>query len=639
MHDEFHQLLKKFPLLASKNPQLNLLNEEELIKLDMQRSDLYRKLWNLQKKKLARFSVDAKIQRLMEPADRFRDITRAHPVKTDSSIEWPGFGLTCATEGVEDQPPGSSCLTAMQTPEQCKKLQCLFKEISQQLAFALSRPCSVFEDRYSVRVEFLDCIAWVELKVERVIRMEVKDSKGYWQLSTFRFDLLQPMHTISWIDQVLLAWVADIVVAFWDDAEDAYDWLRKELRKRFHNKSSLHGIRQQVRHHMSVDPGMIEALLHIKRQAGMRQALMNSDVSEMWPAADFWAELHEKYPGLTLLCHLATKDRKNGSMRKVSEVRSTCLKHGLSPSGWRYLLKVGEASYHAVIDSGIGGAKAFPMAIGLIEWQSRSGLKGSLPQEMALAFINFAAMALLEGLNIADHVDPRIARIATTYYLKLDQADDRTEFVEKDWIEVLIWLRSNAQPEIDKNQWRSSWSCIWKIYDAGLGGRDSTAEWEFRVSDLSIFGLKVKPLTSSKELCLEGMQMNRCVSSYAKVCREGTHRVFSIREATAEKRIATVGLSFTDCVWKLDQIKGRNNCTVSSEVESLSKTLAQFYQQTDTQYKARKQAPALGVSNKLSARGEGSSISKSRLKIASCHAIVKAVGNWRDAVNTRFPLN
>lgn len=198
-------------------------------------------------------------------------------------------------------------------------------------------------------------------------------------------------------------------------------------------------------------------------------------------------------------------------------------------------------------------------------------------------------------------------------------------------------MRSNAQPEIDKNQWRSSWSCIWKIYDAGLGGRNSTAEWESRVSDLLIFGLKVKPLTSSKELCLEGMQMNHCVSSYAKVCREGTYRVFSIREATAEKRIATVGLSFTDCVWKLDQIKGRNNCTVSSEVESLSKTLAQFYQQTDTQYKARKQAPALGVSNKRTVRGEG--FFHIKVSAENCLMSRNSEGSWELARCSEYPIS
>lgn len=636
MQNEFHQFLRQFPLIASKNPQLDLLSQEELIELDIQRSELYRKLWNQQKKKFARFSVDTKIRRLVESADRFRDITRAHPVTMDSSIEWPTFGFNCATDGVEDQPLDPSCLAAVQTPEQGNKLKCLFEEIGQQLAFTLSRPCPVFEDRYSVRVEFLDCIAWVALKVERVIKMEVKDAQGDWQLSTFRFNLLKPMHTKSWIDQVLLAWVEAIVKAFPDDAEEACDWLREELGKRFHNQSSLRGVRQQVRHHMSVGPGMIEALLHIKRQAGGRQALMNTDVSEMWPAADFWAELHGKYPGLTLLCYLAAKGEKNGSIRNVSEVRSSYLRHGLSPSGWRYLLKVGEASYRAVIDSGIGQDKAFPMAIGLIEWQSRAGLKEPLPPEMAIAFVNFAAMALLAGMNIAEHVNPRIARVASTYYLKLDQADDRAGFVEKDWLEVLIWLR-NAQPEIDKNQWRSGWSCIWRKYAAGSDSRDSAAEWESRVNDISIFGMKVKPLTSSKDLCLEGMKMNHCISSYAKACLDGSYRVFSIRGATADKRIATVGLNFADNAWKLDQIKGRNNRAVSSELESLCNTLAQFYQQADTQYGARRQALASSASNKPAVRREG--FFHIKVSAGNCLMSRNSEGGWELARCSEYPIS
>ncbi len=626
--------------MASKNPQLNLLNEEERIELDIQRSELYRTLWNQQKKKLARYSADRKIRRLVESADRFRDLTRAHRIETDSSIEWLDLNLICATDGVEDQPPDPSALKAMQTAEQGKKLQSLFEKISRQLGFALSRPCPVFEDRYSVRVEFLDCIAWVALKVERVIKMEIKDAQGNWQLSTFRFNLLKPMHTASWIDQVLLAWVEDIVRTFPDDAGQACDWLRKEIEKRFHKQSSLHGLRQQVKHHMSVAPGMIEALLHIKRQASMRQALMNTDVSKMWPAAEFWAELHGKYPGLTLLCYLEAKGRKNGSMHEFSKLRSNCLRHGLSPRGWRYLLKTGEAAYRAILDSGIDQARAFPMAIALIEWQSRSGLKEPLAPEMAIAFINFAAMALLEGLNIAEHVDPRIARLANTHYQKLEQADERTEFVEKDWLEILIWMR-NSQPQIDKNQWRAGWSCIWKKYVAASGDRDSAAEWESRVNDITILGMKVKPLTSSRDLCLEGMKMNHCVSSYAKNCRDGNYRVFSIRAATTGKRMATVGLSLSDNVWRLDQIKGKNNHQVNSELESLCRTLAQFYQQADRHQRARKQAPALPqacvVSNRSAVRPEG--FFHIRVSAEHCLMSRNSDNHWEAAQCSDYPIS
>ncbi len=91
MPDEFHEILKKFPLIASKNPQLNLLNEEELIELEVQRSSLYRKIWNKQKKNLARFSVNTEVRKYVEPADRFRDITRTNFAEPGPLIEWPVF--------------------------------------------------------------------------------------------------------------------------------------------------------------------------------------------------------------------------------------------------------------------------------------------------------------------------------------------------------------------------------------------------------------------------------------------------------------------------------------------------------------------------------------------------------------------
>ena len=52
------------------------------------------------------------------------------------------------------------------------------------------------------------------------------------------------MHTKSWIDQILLTWVAEIVLTFGDEVEEAYRWLRKEIENRFHNEVSLSGIRQ-----------------------------------------------------------------------------------------------------------------------------------------------------------------------------------------------------------------------------------------------------------------------------------------------------------------------------------------------------------------------------------------------------------
>jgi len=109
----------------------------------------------------------------------------------------------------------------------------------------------------------------------------------------------------------------------------------------------------------------------------------------------------------------------------------------------------------------------------------------------------------------------------------------------------------------------------------------------------------------AKELCLEAMKMKHCVSSYAKGCRDGAYRVFSIRETGSEKRVATVGLRFKDSFWALDQVKGKANRKAGSELESLSNSLARFYQQTHLQYSSRPIAPANGESNIVKVRGDG----------------------------------
>ena len=636
MSDEFHQVLKKFPLIASKNPQLELLNEKEQLQLQIRRSVFYRKIWKKQRKRLARFSVDTKIRNYVEAADRFRDSTRAHTTEAHLPIEWPIFEFSSSAQRLTGPRADTGYSAALRTLHQGKKLQQLCEIISRQIAFSLDRPCPVFEDRYSVRVEFMDCIAWVALKIEQVIKMEVKDSAGDWQLSTLRFDPLKPMQTTSWIDQVLLAWVDDIVISFNEDAESAYDGLHAELCNTYHQESSLQGIRQQVRHYMSVDTGVIGAFLHIKQQAGMRRALMNTEMSELWPVAKFWAELHSKYPDLTLLCYLAGRSKKGPSIRNVDELRSSFLRAGLSAAGWRYLLQQGESSYHAVIGSGLLETSAFPMAIGLIEWQARSGLKAPMPAELATAFLNFAAMGLVAGLNIAETVDPRIARVATKHYLELEAAEDRSDFAEREWLEVLIWMR-NLQPEIDKNQWKSGWRCIWRKFLKRTGERDSKAEWESMVSDICFSGMQVTPLTSSRELCVEGMKMKHCVSTYAKECRDGSYRVFSIRDKRSKKRVATAGLKMQDSFWRLDQVKGPDNGPVSTELEALSKSLAQFYQQSYAQSVSRIRHP--GEFENATAKAKREGFYHLKVSDAGCLMARNTDGEWALAQGSEYPIS
>ena len=144
MHDDFQQVLKKYPLIASKNPQLNLLNEDERLELEIRQSALYRTVWAKQKKKLARYSVDTKIRNYVEAADRFRDNTRASAAATDPAIEWPVFDLPDSANEVNEHNTRAAYLNEMQTIEHDEALKKLSEKISHQLSLALSHPCPLF---------------------------------------------------------------------------------------------------------------------------------------------------------------------------------------------------------------------------------------------------------------------------------------------------------------------------------------------------------------------------------------------------------------------------------------------------------------------------------------------------------------
>jgi hypothetical protein len=87
----------------------------------------------------------------------------------------------------------------------------------------------------------------------------------------------------------------------------------------------------------------------------------------------------------------------------------------------------------------------------------------------------------------------------------------------------------------------------------------------------------------------------------------------------------------------LDQIKGRYNRKVSSEVGSLSKTLAQFYHQADTQYRARKQAQASSSNNKRTVRREG--FFHIKVSAENCLMSRNSEGGWELAQCSKYPIS
>ena len=65
-----------------------------------------------------------------------------------------------------------------------------------------------------------------------------------------------------------------------DEADEAYQWLRKEIENRFHNEASLRGIREQVKHHMSVAPGAIKVDTYGLMEADRRASAVPQDLPQ-----------------------------------------------------------------------------------------------------------------------------------------------------------------------------------------------------------------------------------------------------------------------------------------------------------------------------------------------------------------------
>jgi hypothetical protein len=586
MQEELRKLLQEYPYIAAKTETPGLLGEEALLKLRVTESRLYRKLKVQQRMALARLSPDESIRKLAEPADRFRDITRANPVTVDYPFSWPQSNFVASTEGEVFRSWRQECLQAMDTPEQADRLLGLLNEIALQLAEKINRPATVFEDRHAVRVEFLGAVAFVALKIEREVRLEIRELEGGWQLSSRRFDLLEPLQRPYWVEQFLLPWLDEVVLTFEENAVAAWDWLRDKLESLFHGRGALAGIEQQVRYHMCVNPGMLEAFKVIKSHIGGCQFILNSEIGDMWLNADFWAELYQKHPELIMLCHLADKSGRAKAIRDVSEVRARCLEAGLSPAGWRFLLRQGESCYRALAELGNTGAHAFMDAIDFIEWQSRAGLENPLPGSLAQAFMSFAALVGHRQGRLQEQIDPRFARVAAEHYASLPRGAQRKAFVQDDLLEILIWMQ-NKKPRLDKSQWKSGWPAIWRAFEKSLAGFVPENEWSSCVSEMTLQDMRVKPLTSSKALCLEGLRMKNCVSSYAARCRKGSYRVFSICEIDSDKRVATVGLELEKNAWQLDQVKAKCNREASDEVKALARSLARLYEQSFERYRAR----------------------------------------------------
>lgn len=111
-------------------------------------------------------------------------------------------------------------------------------------------------------------------------------------------------------------------------------------------------------------------------------------------------------------------------------------------------------------------------------------------------------------------------------------------------------------------------------------------EWAGALPAYCDSGYEIRPVLSSTALLDEGKRMRNCLGErigYGKICEGGIDRVFSIRDAATEERVAIAVIQICSRVipWQLVEVKGPHNLEVVPLVAELANRIAFLYFQND----------------------------------------------------------
>lgn len=146
-----------------------------------------------------------------------------------------------------------------------------------------------------------------------------------------------------------------------------------------------------------------------------------------------------------------------------------------------------------------------------------------------------------------------------------------------DYHHVVDWFIAES-PDMDDNQVKRGWAYLneksneWHQQDDQYGYyetiMDECPEWQCVIEEQYESWLKtlqhgipykLVPITKPKMLYEETLAMHHCVVTHLENCLSGRTRIFSIRDESGEKRIATVEINYRHGYWEVTEFKGRFN--------------------------------------------------------------------------------
>jgi len=566
--------LPPFPLTPHWNPQQDLF--PGLLPGRAQEGTLRYEQWQDQEARLLRHHYTRTEQAAVERAARIRPPADAPRQCESYSWSWPDYTSLAIHLPAASRRLADFAVTRLQEEEELAAYSELLQEIAQQIGFALSRPCPVYRNFRQVRIEWLDCIAWVANCADRELYMELRDREGHWQRAARGFDLFHALGDGLWLQQALLPWLPTIERRFGWRASEAHRLLLRDLRGHFLARRFTQATSKQLFVCLRARPELLQLTLRLHRYRPVGE-VSSVAYAKLWRHAAYWQELERISPRLTLFCYLAERRQRKTEYAHLGELRDDCLELGLSPAGWRFLCRHGEAAYAPWLRPADSkrGLEHFEVLIAWIEWQAQAGLQQPLSAEFARVIAAAQILGRDEEGYYAVMADPRFARVAANDF-PAGQDGKPDEATRAEWQEVATWL-AVARPELDRHQWRAGWPLLQRAHRS-WEQRLIDARWDCPVATVSIDGWSARALSNGKDLAEEGERMKHCVINYVDRCLAGGYQVFTVEHPDNGEPVATIGLKKYEDGWEIDQVQGQRNSEAPAEALVLAVALQEKFE-------------------------------------------------------------
>ena len=212
-------------------------------------------------------------------------------------------------------------------------------------------------------------------------------------------------------------------------------------------------------------------------------------------------------------------------------------------------------------------------------WRLLLKLRGNIPTSEQILVHR---LARLLARHILTSIRVTYKQYNKQYYWEGDEAemDEIDNGLRNDMDAIIDWFRAEGHQQYlpDKNStWLSlkrrseRWHReVWRRKRAD----EANATWKSRLGEMTIDGIKIKPLITGLDLHKEGHEMRHCVGSYARLCLRG-HRIFSLLEADGTR--STLSLRPKSDGFAIDQHKGLDNGPVSPASAKAAREICRLY--------------------------------------------------------------